>query len=257
VVWLRVLVALPFGLALGSFMTVAVSRMPAGESVLRPRSRCSACGAEIRARDNVPVVSWLLLRGRCRSCGARISPAYPLIELATAAFVVGAAARYERPWQAVIVGLLVSIMPAVAVIDLRHRIIPNRLTEPGLAVALALVAVAWAVGGGTDPLRGALGLVLYGGPFVLTSLVAPSAMGMGDGKLAALIGLALGSIGLRYVGVAAGAAIVLGGLGGLFALALGRGRRSRIPFGPFIAAGAVVAAFWGERLASGYLRTIT
>ena len=93
--WIRALVALPFGLAIGSFMTVVVSRVPAGESVLRPRSRCMGCGAEIRNRDNVPVVSWVLLRGRCRSCGERISARYPLLELSTASLVVAAAAAYE------------------------------------------------------------------------------------------------------------------------------------------------------------------
>ena len=106
--WIRAIVALPFGLGVGSFMTVAVSRLPKGESVVRPRSRCPSCGAEIGARDNVPVLSWLLLRGRCRRCGARISVEYPLIELTTAALVVLAAIRYPNPWQAGLVGGLLA-----------------------------------------------------------------------------------------------------------------------------------------------------
>jgi leader peptidase (prepilin peptidase) / N-methyltransferase len=129
-VWLRALVALPFGLVLGSFMTVAVHRLPKGESVVSPRSRCPGCGAEIGARDNIPVLSWLLLRGRCRRCGEPISVEYPLIELATAGLVVLAAIRYSNPWQAVLVGGLLALMPGVALIDLRHRIIPNRLMYP-------------------------------------------------------------------------------------------------------------------------------
>ena len=108
--------------------------MPKGESVVRPRSRCPSCGAEIGARDNVPVVSWVLLRGRCRRCGARISVEYPLLELGTAGLVVLAAIRYPDPWQAVLVGGLLAMMPAIALIDLRHRIIPNRLTYPALLI---------------------------------------------------------------------------------------------------------------------------
>src|SRR5712691_10903190 len=113
-------------------MTVAVARMPMGESVVRPRSRCPVCGTEILARDNVPVLSWALLRGRCRACGARISPEYPLTEIATATLVVAASARYSSLWVGIMVALLLSMMPALAIIDVRHRIIPNRLMYPAL-----------------------------------------------------------------------------------------------------------------------------
>jgi leader peptidase (prepilin peptidase) / N-methyltransferase len=250
--WLRALVALPFGLVVGSFMTVAVHRLPRGESVIRPRSRCPACGAEIGARDNIPVLSWLLLRGRCRRCGARISVEYPLIELGTAGLVVLAAIRYPDPWRAVLIAGLLALMPGIALIDLRHRVIPNRLTYPALLVFPALVLLAWLVSDATDPVRGFLGLLLYGGILFVVAVVSRG-MGMGDVKLAALIGLVLGSLGLRYVGVAAGAAIVLGGLGGLAALALGKSRKSAIPFGPYLAAGAVVAGLWGEPIAAWYI----
>ncbi len=256
VVWLRVFLALPIGLALGSFMTVAISRIPAGGSVVRPRSRCPSCGAPIRNTDNIPVVSWLLLRGRCRACGGAISPAYPLIELATAALVVGAAVRFDRVWVAVMMGALLSMMPAIAVIDARHRVIPNRLMFPSLVAFPAFVIVARLFGGGTDPIRAGLGLLLYGGGLMVVALVS-GGMGMGDVKLAGLLGVAFGSLGLRYVGVAAAAAIVLGAVGSIAALARGANRKSAIPFGPYIAAGAVVAAFWGERLSSIYLRTLS
>ncbi|MBI3648785.1 MAG: prepilin peptidase [Actinobacteria bacterium] len=255
-VWLRGLVALPFGLAVGSFMTVAIHRLPAGESLARPRSRCPRCGTEIRNRDNVPVLSWVLLRGRCRSCGERISAVYPLLELATAGLVVAAVARYDRPWVGGMVAALVAMMPAIALIDLRHRIIPNRLTYPALAGFAAYLAVARLAGGGVDPVRGLMGAAAYGGGLLVVALVS-GGMGMGDVKLAAAIGLVLGSLGLGVVGVAAGAAIVLGGLGAVVALAMGAGRKAKIPFGPSIAAGAVVAAFWGPQLASAYLRTVT
>ncbi len=250
--WLRALVALPFGLVVGSFMTVAVHRLPRGESIVSPRSRCPSCGAQIGAGDNIPVVSWLLLRGRCRRCGERISVEYPLLELATAGVVVLAAIRYPDPWHAVLVGGLLSLMPAIALIDIRHRIIPNRLTYPALLLALPLVAVAGFVADAVDPVRGALGLVLYGGVLFLVAMVS-GGMGIGDVKLAALIGLVLGSLGLRYVGVAAGSAIALGGLGGLVALGMGRSRKSAIPFGPYLAVGAVVAGLWGEPIAGWYI----
>ena len=250
--WIRAIVALPFGLGVGSFMTVAVYRLPRGESVIRPRSRCPACGAEIGARDNIPVLSWLLLRGRCRRCGEPISVEYPLVELTTAALVVLAAIRYPNPWQAGLVGGLLALMPGIALIDLRHRIIPNRLTYPSLVLFSLVVVLARVIGGVGDPASAGIGLLLYGGILFFVAVVSRG-MGMGDVKLAALIGLVLGSLGLRFVGVAAGAAIVFGGLGGVVALAMGKGRKSAIPFGPYLAAGAVVAGIWGEQIASWYI----
>jgi len=250
--WVRAIVAMPFGLVVGSFMTVAVHRLPKGESVVRPRSRCPACGAEIGARDNVPVLSWLLLQGRCRRCGERISVEYPLIELATAGLVVLAAIRFPNPWKAVLVAGLLALMPGIALIDLRHRIIPNRLMYPALLLFTPVIVLARLIGGSADPTRGAIGLLLYGGILFVVAVVSRG-MGMGDVKLAALIGLVLGSLALRFVGVAAGAAIVLGGLGGLVALAMGRGRKSAIPFGPYLAAGAVIAGLWGEAISSWYI----
>ncbi|MGH2680490.1 MAG: prepilin peptidase [Actinomycetota bacterium] len=250
--WIRALVALPFGLVVGSFMTVAVARLPKRESVVRPRSRCPSCGAEIGARDNIPVLSWVLLRGRCRSCGERISVEYPLLELATAGLVVLAAIRYPDPWQAGLVAGLLALMPGIALIDLRHRIIPNGLTYPALLLFPVAIALAWAIGDAADLARAAIGLLLFGGILFVVATVSRG-MGMGDVKLAALIGLVLGSIGLRLVGVAAGAAIAIGGIAALGALAVGKGRKSAIPFGPSLAAGAVVAGLWGEPIASWYL----
>lgn len=250
--WLRAIVALPFGLGVGSFMTVAVHRLPRGESVVRPRSRCPSCGTSIGPRDNVPVISWLLLRGRCRSCGAPISIEYPILELSTAGLVVLAATRYADVWRGALVAGLLALMPAIALIDIRHRIIPNRLTYPALVLFPAAILVAWPFDDSIDPLRGLVGLFAYGGALFVVAIVSRG-MGMGDVKLAALIGLVLGSFGLRSVGVAAGAAIVLGGLGGVVALGMGRGRKSAIPFGPYLAAGAVVAGLWGDAIADWYL----
>src|SRR5215210_4544679 len=216
-VWIRIVVALPLGLAAGSFLTVLIHRLPADESVAHPRSRCPGCGTEIGGRDNVPVLSWVLLRGRCRHCGMRISVVYPLTELATAALFVGAALLYRNPWPAAMICAFLALMPAVTVIDARHRIIPNRLMYPALIGFPIYIVVASALGAPLDPVRAGLGLVAYGGGLLLVALVSRG-MGMGDVKLAAVIGVVLGSLGLRYVGVAAGAAIVLGGVGGLIAL---------------------------------------
>ena len=251
-VLIRVAVALPLGLAAGSFLTVLIHRLPAGESVARPRSRCPGCGAEIGGRDNIPLLSWVLLRGRCRHCDMRIPAVYPLTELATAALFVAAALMYRNPWRAAMLCAFLALMPAVTVIDYRHRIIPNRLTYPALIGFPVFVLVGWALGAPLDLGRAALGFAIYGGGLLLVALLSRG-MGMGDVKLAGVIGVVLGSLGLRYVGVAAGAAIVLGGLGGLLALLLGRSRKDAIPFGPSMAVGAMVAVFLGERLAAAYL----
>lgn len=254
--WLRAIVAFPFGLVIGSFMTVVAARVPAGESLVRPRSRCPACGEQIRNRDNVPVLGWLLLRGRCRHCGARISARYPALELTTAVLIAAAFGRYPSLWVAVAVAALLSFMPALAAIDIQHRVIPNRLMYPSLVAFPVYLAIARMAGAPVDLWRMLIGLGLYGGVLLVVALIS-GGMGMGDVKLAALIGMTFGSLGLRYVGVAAAGAIVLGGIGGVVALLAGRGRKAAIPFGPYLAAGVVVAAFWAEPLAHWYLHTMT
>jgi leader peptidase (prepilin peptidase) / N-methyltransferase len=251
---IRLAIAVPYGLMLGSFMTVVVSRMPRKESIVKPGSHCPSCGTPVRWWDNIPVISWALLRGKCRACGSRISIEYPLIELTTAALVIAAVFRFSDPWRAGLIAAFLSMMPAIALIDIRHRIIPNRLMYPAFGLAAGLIVVARLAGGDVDPLRAAIGALAFGGGLLVVALLS-GGMGMGDVKLAAVIGLVLGALGLRYVAVSAAAAIAFGGLGGIVALAMGRGRKSAIPFGPYLAAGAVVAAFWGQRLADLYLKT--
>ena len=254
--WLRALVVLPFGLAIGSFMTVVASRVPEGESVLRPRSRCPSCNAEIRNRDNVPVVSWVLLRGRCRSCGDPIPARYPVLELSTATLMVAGAAVNERVWVAVLVAAFLALMPTIAWIDIERHIIPNRITYPAFLGFSGYVVLAWLFDGGTDPVRALAGALLYGGVLFIVAFISRG-MGMGDVKLALVIGVVLGSIGLRFVGVAAAGAVLFGGVGGIVALIAGLDRKAMIPFGPYMAAGAVVAAFWGEPIAEWYLGAFT
>lgn len=247
------LLALTFGLVFGSFLTVVVHRVPRGESLVRPRSRCPSCGTQLRAADNVPVVSWLLLRGRCRACGARISPVYPLLELATGALFAGVALRFHDPWVAILLAPFAALLVAISVIDARTKKIPNRLVYPALVLSLGYLVVARLAGAEVDLIRAGIGFLALGGGFLLLALVTPRGMGMGDVKLAALIGLVLGSLGLGPVAVAAGAGVLFGGAGAVVALIGGASRKQGIPFGPFLAAGALVAVFLGSKIASRYL----
>jgi leader peptidase (prepilin peptidase) / N-methyltransferase len=250
---LRILFAVLFGLAVGSFLTVAVYRVPRKESVVAPRSRCPACGAEIRPRDNIPVLSYLLLRGRCRACGARISARYLFLEVATAALFAGAALRFDATYTAALLALFFAVMLAIAVIDAERRIVPNRIVYPSLVAFGVLVCIGALVGDHLDLAGAGVGLLAYGGGLLLVAIVAPGGMGMGDVKLAALIGLVLGALGLRYVAVAAAVAIFAGGVGAIALLVFTRAsRKQAIPFGPYLAAGAVVAAFLAPRIASWY-----
>jgi leader peptidase (prepilin peptidase)/N-methyltransferase len=239
-------------LALGSFLNVVAARVPAGRSVARGRSACPACEHRIAWYDNIPVISWLLLRGRCHDCGEPISIEYPLTELVTAALVVAVAIVYSDPWVIIAVGAMLSMMPAISLIDIRHHIIPNKLMYPSLVAFPVFLVVARLFGAPVDLSRAAIGFLAYGGGLFVIALISRG-MGMGDVKLAALIGVVLGSLGLGYVGVAAGAAVVSGALGAIVALVIGGSRKSAIPFGPYLALGAVVAAFWGQRIADWYV----
>ncbi|MGH2636098.1 MAG: prepilin peptidase [Actinomycetota bacterium] len=253
---LRAIVAVPFGLAFGSFLTVAITRAPAKESMVRPRSRCPSCGTPIRNADNIPVVSWLVLRGRCRSCGVRISPVYPLTELVCLGLFVAAALTFEDPWIAALMAPFLGLLAALTVIDVRHRIVPNRLVYPAFLIVAAYLPVARLAGAPMDLLDALIGCLAYGGGLLLVALVAPKGMGMGDVKLAGLVGLTVGALGLSYVAVAAGVGILIGGVAAIAALAGGASRKSGLPYGPSIALGAAAAVFAGEQIADAYLRLL-
>jgi leader peptidase (prepilin peptidase)/N-methyltransferase len=250
---LRALIFGAFGLVFGSFLSVVVYRVPRKESIVAPRSACPHCGATIGARDNVPVLSYVVLRGRCRSCGARISLRYPLIELATAALFAGASLKFHSPYTAAVMALLCMVLEAVAVIDIEHQIVPNRILYPSLIVFAALVAVGAAVGDDMGLVRAGLGFLAFGGGLLVVAIISPGGMGMGDVKLAALIGLVLGALGLRYVAVAAAVAILTGGVGAIALMIFaGASRKAKVPFGPYLAAGAVAAAFLAPTISSWY-----
>jgi leader peptidase (prepilin peptidase) / N-methyltransferase len=252
---LRSIIAGLLGLLIGSFLSVVVERVPKRESLVGGRSRCPSCGATIRARDNIPVFSYLLLRGRCRACEARISLRYPALEIATGALFAAVAIVHDSTYLLVLLAMFVAVMVAVAAIDLELKIIPNRITYPALPVFAAAIVVGRLAGEPLDPARALIGAAAYGGGFLVIAFIAPRGLGMGDVKLTALIGLVCGGLGLRFVGVAAGMAILTGGIGGIVALLAGRGRKSTIPFGPYLAAGAVASVLWGERIAAWYLRS--
>jgi leader peptidase (prepilin peptidase) / N-methyltransferase len=252
-VWVALLVFV-LGLVIGSFLNVVIHRVPAGESVVRPRSRCPGCGNEIAARDNIPVVSWLLLRGRCRHCGERISIRYPFVELLTAALFVVMLARFGVSWELPAYLYLVAIGVALAMIDLDVHRLPDVLTLPSYAVGGGLLLLpAFLDGDWGDYGRAWLGaLVLFAFYFVLV-LVYPAGMGFGDVKLAGVLGLYLAWLGWGVLGVGGFLGFLLGAVvGGLLMVVRRAGRKTKIPFGPFMLVGALLAILWGQRLWDAY-----
>ena len=247
-----VAIAAVAGLVAGSFFNVVIARLPRHESLVRPGSRCPHCGHPVRPYDNVPVFSWLILRGRCRDCGEPISARYPLVELVTAALfaaVVIDTGANEHVW----LGLaLVSVLVPVAFIDLDHRIIPNAIVLPGAVAAIAIVAA-------TEPSELSEHLIAgaaAAGFLLLAVLAYPRGMGMGDVKLAGVLGLYLG----RSVGPAMLFALLLGTIVGVVIIArkgAAEGRKTAVPFGPFLALGGLVGLFFGPDIVDWYLDSFT
>jgi leader peptidase (prepilin peptidase)/N-methyltransferase len=255
-VLLVVLVGL-FGLAIGSFLNVVVWRVPRGESVVRPPSACPRCGHAIRPRDNVPVLGWLLLRGRCRDCGEPISPRYPLVEAGTGVVFALTAWYAGASWVLPALLYLAAISVALALIDLDVRRLPNAIVIPSYPVAAVLLALAsWNPGGTSDwaaLLRAGAGCVVMLVVYTVLVLINPSGMGLGDVKLSGVLGLYLGWFGWAALVTGWFAAFLLGGLFGLGLLVTGRaGRRSRVPFGPWMLLGAAVGIVLGERVWDWY-----
>ena len=236
------------GAIVGSFLNVVSYRLPRHESLISPASHCPKCGTPVKPYDNIPILSWLLLRGRCRSCAAPISPRYPLVEALTAALCVGAVlAHTSASGVALSVALILLVVPA-ALIDLEHRIIPNRLTALGAVLALA-IGLALDPAGEPERLIAGAGA---GGLLLLAALAYPGGMGMGDVKLAGVMGLFLG----RAVAPAILVALLAGVLVGVVVIAekgAQQGRKTAVPFGPFLALGALVAVFAGQPLIDLYV----
>jgi leader peptidase (prepilin peptidase)/N-methyltransferase len=236
------------GAVLGSFMNVVAYRLPRRESLVAPPSHCPSCASPVKPYDNIPVVSWLLLRGRCRSCAAPISPRYPIVEAATAALCIGAVLAHDSAAGIALSVVLVLLLVPITIIDLEHRIIPNRLTAAGAVLALALGTSLDPAG---EPERLIAGAAA-GGFLLIAALAYPGGMGMGDVKLAGVLGLFLG----RAVAPAIVIALIAGVLVGAVIVArkgAREGRKTAVPFGPFLALGGIVATFVGNDIVHAYV----
>jgi leader peptidase (prepilin peptidase)/N-methyltransferase len=272
--WLVMIAAVGgiLGLAIGSFLNVVAYRVPAGLSVVSPPSACPDCGSEIRPYDNIPVISWLVLRGRCRDCRGPISARYPVVEAITGVLFVLVAVRFVPAVEAAgapaaLVGsalelaaflYLAAISVALAAIDLDTHTLPNRIVLPAYLVGGGLFAGAGLLTGHFDALLGALvGLCALFVLYLALAVARPGGMGLGDVKLAGVLGMYLGYLGWGSLVVGAFSAFVLGGLFGIALLVFRRARRgSGIPFGPWMLAGAWAGIFFGETLWSGYLALV-
>jgi leader peptidase (prepilin peptidase) / N-methyltransferase len=241
------LFALPPALAVGSFLNVVAARLPEGRPLSSPPSSCLSCGTRVAWYDNVPVVSYLVLRGRCRSCGAPIGLRYAAVELATALLVAGCFLRFGLSGRAFVAAFFVCALVVLSAIDFERHILPDKIVLPSFVVVLA-AQIALSPERSVEWVLAALGA----SAFLFAALLAyPRGMGMGDVKLALLLGAALG----KTVAVALMLGMVAALVPAVFLLARhgGAARKMAIPFGPFLALGAVVALFWGERLLDAYL----
>lgn len=241
-------VAFAPGLALGSFLNVVAARVPLRRSIVRPASACMSCATEIGWYDNVPVLSWVLLRGRCRHCQARIPLVYPAVELLTGLLVAGCVLAFGLTAEAAVAAFFCAVLVAVSAIDLEHRIIPNRIVVPATVIVLLANTAR-------DPSPEWALAALAGSGFLFAAAIAyPAGMGMGDVKLALLMGAALG----RTVSVALMVGMVAALVPSIVLLARhgSKARKMGIPFGPFLAIGSVVALFWGQEILHAYFATL-
>ena len=245
------------GLVVGSFLNVVIYRVPRGESVVTPRSHCPACDRVITARDNVPVLSWLALRGRCRHCHARISLRYPVVELLTGVLFAVMALRFGASWALPAYLYLAAITVALAAIDLDVYRLPNPIVLPSYLVGAGLLLIpAVAAQRGDDALRALLGAAAVFAFYFLLAFIYPAGMGFGDVKLAGVLGMYLGWLGWAEVLVGVFAGFLLGGVVSIGMLTLRRvTRKTAIPFGPYLLGGALVGVLWGHAIAQAYLNT--
>ena len=235
-----------FGLIMGSFLNVCIYRLPIGKSIAYPPSSCPACGAPIKPWHNIPVISWVMLGGRCASCRARISPVYPAVELLNALCYMAALYRFGPTAKAAVVMALLSAFIVITFIDIKHRIIPDSITLPGIVLCLVLGPLVFKTGI-TNSLIGAFA---GGGLFLVIAAVSRGGMGGGDIKLITMIGALVGwKMMLMTVFFGSLTGSVLG-----VALMVFRGahRKTPIPFGPFLVLGAVVSVFFGQEILGWY-----
>jgi leader peptidase (prepilin peptidase)/N-methyltransferase len=249
--------AFVLGLIFGSFGTVVSYRVPRRESIVSGRSKCPNCGRQIGAADNVPLLSYLFLRGRCRACGFRIPVRYPLAEVLTGVLFAGAAWRFGLSVTAAAYAGFMWLLVVLSIIDLEHRLLPDRVVLPAIVVGALVLVGAALVDGASDRLVPALvGAVVCGGGFLLVALVGPAGgMGGGDIKLSFLLGGYLGYLrGLPLVAAGMFLSFLIGALVGIgLTLFAGAGRKTKVPFGPFLALGSILAVFFGDALIDSYV----
>ena len=236
-----------YGVAIGSFLNVVVYRVPAKQSITSPPSSCPGCGNRIANRDNVPILSWLLLRGRCRSCRMRIAVRYPLVEALTGALFVLVALRFGWSWTLPAELIFTAGLVALAFTDLDHFLLPRAIVYPvaGL-VSIALLVAASVQGSWHRLLIAVICAAVEFALFFTINFISPGSMGFGDVRYGALIALALGWIGWRYAFIGFFAANLIGAVVGVALIAAGRaGRKTKIPFGVYLSIGAVVAIAFG------------
>ena len=245
------------GLLIGSFLNVVVWRLPRGESLVRPPSHCPRCDTPIAPRDNIPVVSWLLLGRKCRHCGEPISARYPAVELLTAAVFAALAARVGLDWALPAFLYLGAVSVALALIDLDHKRLPNAITLPSYGVGIVLLGGAALLNDEPRALVRALaGMAILYAIYFLLVLAYPAGMGFGDVKLAGVLGLYLAYLGWStwFVGWLLG--FMLGGVFGVLAIVLRKAsRKTQVPYGPFMIVGTLVGVWWGQAIADAYLST--
>jgi leader peptidase (prepilin peptidase)/N-methyltransferase len=242
------------GLAIGSFLNVVIWRVPRKESVVRPPSHCPQCETPIRPVDNVPVLSWLLLRGKCRHCGLPIPVRYPLVEASNGVLFAVVAVRFGASWELPAYLVLTAALLAISIIDLEHFIVPDRITAPLTVSALALLGLAAiAEGNGWRFGRTLLGGVAFFAFLLLLNLLYPRGMGMGDVKLSFPLGLYLGWLGWGQIFLGGFLAFLLGAAVGVGLIATKiKTRKDVVPFGPFLAAGAMLTILWGDPILRWY-----
>lgn len=246
------------GLAIGSFLNVVIYRVPAGESIVSPPSKCPHCGAEIRNRHNVPVLGWLMLRGKCYDCKAPISPRYPVVEALTGVLFAVVTLRILKlglPSAVPAYLYFAAIGVALTMIDIDTKRLPNAIVLPSYPVIAVLLTVSAGVEGNWWALaRAGIGAAILLGFYLALTMAYPAGMGMGDVKLSGVLGAVLGYLSWTTLAIGAFGGFLLGSVGGILVLATGRGnRKTAIPFGPYMIAAAMLAIFVAQPVADAYL----